>query len=146
MQLVFSFVAPDDLLGTVVALSVALRMMGQVVGKSMYYAIFYSKLSREAPTLFAPAALYAGITSSTEIKELILTLTAGPLKLYVSEFPQIDTQEKYDAIVSAGKVLFISALRLLDKVSIAFGGFTILACLALFGIHRFIDDRVLVHL
>ena len=105
-------ISPDDLIGTSVALSVVVRMIGQVrfnelkhaprfalqscqkdmltqskvIGKSMFYNIFRTEVTSLARTnlqLIAVPALEAGFTSVERITALVNQLTAGPLQFYV---------------------------------------------------------------
>lgn len=145
-QVIFTIISPDEYLGTTVSISIALRMLGQVVGKSMFYSIFETKVNANALKTFVPAAFKVGIYSPSEIEYLLSILTGGPLSAYLDKFPQIDTQAKYDLIVKAGQQTYFPAFPLLDYVSIAWGGTALIACLALYQIHKFIDDRIVINM
>lgn len=107
-QVVFSVITPDDLIGTSVALSLVIRMMGQVIGKSMFYNIFREQVKEKAAGIVGLPAVLAGFVTSQgcpdvhAITRLVTTMTAGPLHHYLSLFPQIDTPEKLASIVTAG--------------------------------------------
>ncbi|KXS97294.1 hypothetical protein AC578_4581 [Pseudocercospora eumusae] len=152
-QVVFSVISPDDLIGTSVALSLVIRMIGQVIGNSMFYNIFKSRISKLAttdPSLIAFPALSVGFGDSPNpaerIEELISTMTAGPLSHYIDLFPEINTPEKLATIVQAGQNLYAKCLPLLYYVSIPFGVLAILSCFGLWGIDKYMTKRVAVHL
>ncbi|KAI5363193.1 putative major facilitator transporter Str1/Tri12, major facilitator superfamily [Septoria linicola] len=151
-QVVFSVISPDDLIGTSVALSLIIRMIGQVIGKSMFYNIFREQVKAKATmTIGLPAVLAGfvtpeGIPDVPGITKLVTTMTAGPLDHYLSLFPQIDTPEKYDSIVTAGQLLYSQCFQLLFYVSIPFGALAIASCFGLWGIDKYMTKRVAVHL
>jgi hypothetical protein len=143
-QVVFSIISPDELIGTSVALSVVIRMIGQVVGNSMFYNLFTQEVRKNAPLLIGPPAIQAGFTDIHRIEFLVTTLTAGPLSHYLPLFPEIDTQQKLDAILAAGHEIFSKSFPLIYHVSIPFGVVSVLSCLGLFGIEQYMGDRVAV--
>jgi hypothetical protein len=143
-QVVFSIISPDDLIGTSVALSVVIRMIGQVIGKSMFYNIFTDEVRKNAPLLIGPPAIQAGFTDISRIELLVTTMTAGPLSHYRSLFPEIDTQQELDAIVLAGQQIFAKSFPLLYYISIPFGVVSVISCLGFWGLEQFIDDHIAV--
>jgi hypothetical protein len=143
-QVIFSIITPDDLIGTGVALSVAIRMIGQVVGVSMFYNIFIQRVTAAAVPTFAVAAFKVGIYDVPTITSLVSILGAGPLEHYVALFPKIDTPEKLALIVQAGHDTYKQAFPILYLIAIAFGGAAIIASLFLSGMERFMNDNVAV--
>ena len=151
-QVVFSVITPDDLIGTSVALSLVIRMMGQVIGKSMFYNLFREQVQEKAAGIIGLPAVLAGFVTPEGlpdvpgITKLVTTLTAGPLDHYLSLFPQIDTPEKLASIVAAGQELYSKCFQLLFYVSIPFGVLAIISCFGLWGIDKYMTKRVAVHL
>jgi hypothetical protein len=143
-QVIFSIITPDELLGTSIALSIVVRMIGQVVGVSMFYNIFLHHVRNNAVKYFALPAIEAGFDSVASITQLATTLTAGPLSSYAHLFPQLDSPEKVQAIAQAGHELFKHCFPILYLISIAFGGAAIISSFFLRDINRFIDDHVAV--
>jgi hypothetical protein len=143
-QVVFSIISPDDLIGTSVALSVVIRMIGQVIGKSMFYNIFTHEVRENAPLLIGPPAIQAGFTDISRIELLVTTMTAGPLSHYRALFPEIDSQQELDAIVHAGQQIFAKSFPLLYYISIPFGVVSVISCVGLWGLEQFIDDHIAV--
>jgi hypothetical protein len=143
-QVVFSIITPDELIGTGVALSIVIRMLGQVIGISMFYNVFSNQVKKKAVEYLAFPAISVGFDSVAAITELATTLTAGPLSSHISLFPQIDTPEKYNTIVTAGHELFKHCFPILYLIAIAFGGAAIISSFFLADINQYIDDHVAV--
>lgn len=61
-QVVFSIISPYDLIGTSVSLSIVVRAIGQVIGVSMYYNLFKTRLTHYASD---PAAIAFPATSQS---------------------------------------------------------------------------------
>lgn len=55
-QVIFSIITPNDLIGTGVALSVVIRLIGQCIGVSMFYNIFTQQLIKNGT--FPPPLLH----------------------------------------------------------------------------------------
>jgi hypothetical protein len=143
-QVIYSIITPDELLGTGVALSIVVRMIGQVVGVSMFYNIFLHHVHENAVKYFAIPAIQVGFTSVEGITQLATTLTAGPLTSYAHYFPELDSPEKIHTIVVAGHELFKRCFPILYLISIAFGGAAIISSFFLRDINKFMDDHVAV--
>ena len=145
-QVVFSIITPDDLIGTAIALSIVIRMLGQVIGISMFYNVFIQQVKKKAIAYFAFPAILVGFDDITSITALATTLTAGPLSSHLSLFPQINTPEKYEIIVTAGHELYKHCFPILYLISIAFGSAAIVSAFFLSDVNKYIDDHVAVAL
>lgn len=148
-QVVFSVISPDDLNGTSVALSLVVRMIGQVVGKSMFYNIFKTELQKKATSILAVPAVSVGFGGPDvveRITKLVTTTTAGPLSHYVGLFPEIQGPEELATVVNAGQKMYSKVFPLLYLVAIPWGVLAGISCLALWGIDKYIYDHVAVHL
>ena len=143
-QVIFSIITPDELLGTGVALSIIIRMIGQVVGVSMFYNIFHQHAQTNALKYFAIPALEAGFDSVASITELATTLTAGPLTAYAHMFPQLDSPEKIASIVAAGHEMYKHCFPILYLISIAWGGAAIISSFFLRDVNKYLNDNVAV--
>ena len=143
-QVIFSIITPDELLGTGVALSIVIRMIGQVVGVSMFYNIFLHHVQTNAIKYFAIPAVEVGFTSVAGITELATTLTAGPLDHYAHLFPELNTPEKIHTIIVAGHELFKHCFPILYLIAIAFGGAAIVSSFFLRDINKYMNDHVAV--
>jgi hypothetical protein len=148
-QVIFSIITPNDLIGTGVALSVVVRLIGQVIGVSMYYNIFKQRITARAgdlmhPDIFLYPAINAGFSDVASITELVTTLSAGPLEHYAYMFPQLDTPEKIASIVEAGHNLYKAGFPILYLIAIAFGGASVVASFFLWGLDAFINEDTAV--
>lgn len=145
-QVIFSIITPDELIGTGVALSIVVRMVGQVVGVAMFYNIFVQQVTTNTIKYFALPAISVGVDDVASITSLVTALTAGPFSNYVELFPQINTTEKYNIIIQAKHELFKHCYPILYLISVAFGGAAIFSAFFLSDINQFIDDHVAVAL
>ncbi|KAF2649930.1 MFS general substrate transporter [Lophiostoma macrostomum CBS 122681] len=139
-----TIVCPDDLIATVTALTLSIRVIGGSIGYCVYYNVFLSK--------FTPAAVYyiggtlakAGVTDSAVIEETIV-LTGASLLEEIQTLPGIaGNPALYQAVVVAGQVAYAEAYKWVYYVSIAFGGVSIIAALFLGDISKYMDDHVAV--
>lgn len=150
-QVVFSAISPDDLIGTSVALSLVIRMLGQVAGKAMFYNIFKANLKARGPAIVGIPAIQAGFGSIpgtdifVRVEEFVTTMTAGPITHYVRMFPEIKDEASLKLVTDAGHVLFSSVYPGLYRLSIPFGVIATVSCLGLWGVDKYMDDRVAVH-
>ena len=145
-QVIFSILTPPDMLGAGVALSVTIRAIGQVIGVSLFYNIFYQQLNGNAAKYIGPPAITVGFRDVDTIKSLVTVLSAGPLTYNAQLFPEIKSQHDVDVLVHAGHDLYAHAFPHLYLVAIAFGSSAVVACAFLFDINRFVDEHVAVHL
>ncbi|KAL9112590.1 MAG: hypothetical protein Q9227_003161 [Pyrenula ochraceoflavens] len=145
-QVIFSILTPHDIIGAGVALSVTIRAVGQVVGVSLFYNIFYHQLNANGAKYIGLPAVTVGFRDLPSITHLVKVLTAGPLSANAHLFPEITSQKDIDILVKAGHDLYAQAFPQMYLVAIAFGASAVIACLFLFDINRFVDEHVAVHL
>ncbi|KAF1348687.1 major facilitator superfamily domain-containing protein [Delphinella strobiligena] len=144
-SIITTIICPDDLIATVAALTLAIRVIGGSIGYCVYYNVFISK--------FVPAATYyiggvmelkLNITSVKLIGEVI-ELTGASLLDPIAELPGIKgVPGAYEAVVLAGQIAFADAYKWVYYVSIAFGGISIIAACFLGNINDYMDDHVAV--
>ena len=140
-----TIICPDDLIATIAALTLAIRVIGGSIGYCVYYNVFISK--------FVPAATYyiggamvtkLNITSPEIIGEAI-AITGGSLLPLLHELPGIkDVPGAYELVVYAGQLAYAEAYKYVYYVSIAFGGVSIIAACFLGDISKYMDDHVAV--
>ena len=138
-------ICPDDLMATVAALTLAIRVIGGSIGYTVYYNVFINK--------FEPNAVYyiggvmetkLGITDPEAIKAAI-TLTGASLIEQLKTIPGIKGNElAYNAAVKAGQIAFAESYRYVYLVSIAFGIVSVVASVFLGNIDQYMDDHVAV--
>lgn len=159
-----AIICPDDLIATIAALTLAIRVIGGSVGYCIYYNVFISK--------FVPAATYyiggameleLNITSTAVIGEAI-TITGASLLPLLEELPGIKgVPGAYELVVAAGmfivpckaarnsilttsigQLAYAEAYKYVYYVSIAFGCISIIAAVFLGDISKYMDDHVAV--
>ena len=140
-----TIICPDDLIATVAALTLAIRVIGGSVGYTTYYNVFVHKFTHNAIKYVGGAMeLELGIKSPKAIQEAIV-LTGASLLPDLKLIPGIAGNETaYAIIVEAGQIAFAESYRYVYLVSIAFGGVAIIAACFLGDIEKYMDDHVAV--
>lgn len=128
-----------------VALSVILRMIGLVLGKSMLYNIFHHELKSKAVRMIAPPALAANLTTVPAITVVVIQMTAGPPQYYIAKgwFPEMK-QSALPALITVERELYAKCFPTLYLVRIPFGALAILSSFMLWGLEDFIDEHTAV--
>ncbi|MCJ1411019.1 hypothetical protein MMC19_005107 [Ptychographa xylographoides] len=144
-SIITTIICPDDLIATIAALTLAIRVVGGAIGYTVYYNVFISK--------FVPNAIYyiggtmeleLGITNASYIAEAI-TLTGAALLDDLMLIPGIAGNETaYAMVVYAGQVAYSESYKYVYLTSIAFGAISIIAACFLGDINKFMDDHVAV--
>ncbi|KAK5115393.1 hypothetical protein LTR85_009853 [Meristemomyces frigidus] len=144
-SIITTIICPDDLIATIAALTLAIRVIGGSIGYCVYYNVFINK--------FIPAATYyiggtmelqLNITDPAIIVEAI-TITGASLLQDLHELPGIkDVPGAYELVVYAGQLAYADAYKWVYYVSIAFGGVSIVAACFLGDISKYMDDHVAV--
>ena len=141
-SIITTIICPDDLIATIAALTLAIRVIGGAIGYTTYYNIFYNKfvpaLTHNLVLTCFENGIY-NITTITEIGELtgasllsdILPLVNGNVTVY-------------NAIVLSGQEAYAQAYPYVYYASIAFGCVSILASVFLGDISKYMDDHVAV--
>lgn len=133
---------PDNLIGTVVALSLCIRVVGGSIGYTIYYNIFATKLKTALPTYIAKAAIGAGLPAS-DVTVFIETLLGAPTK--ITTVPGV-TSAVIAAATRATQEAYAYGLKYVWLTSIAFGVVAIIACIFLPSNQRFLTDRIAAHI
>lgn len=143
-SIITTIICPDDIIATVTALTLAIRVIGGSIGYCVYYNIFYSK--------FVPAATYhiggymefgLGITDVLYI-ETAIELTAASLLQDLKYIPGCSSEAAQAGLILAGQLAFAEAYKWVYYCSIAFGGVSIIAACFLGDISAYMDDHVAV--
>ena len=129
---------PDAYIGTVVALTNALRYLGGSIGYSIYYSIFTSKLTEKLPIYVATAAYNAGLPLSSII-EFVGALATDPTKIAL--IPGV-TPEIIAAGTKALQWAYSDSLKYVWYSSLPFGILCIIGSLVMEKNSRFITNRV----
>lgn len=143
-SIITMIVCPDDLIATVAALTLSIRVIGGSIGYSIYYNIFINKFVPYATEYIGGTLVQAGITSPEVITEVI-QLTGAALPDEIKLIPGIAGNEAlYDAVIRAGQVAYAASYKYVYLASIAFGVLSIICSLFLGDISAFMDDHVAV--
>lgn len=139
-----TIVCPDDLIATVTALTLSIRVIGGSVGYCTYYNVFVSKFTPAAINNIGTVMLKAHLFNKQLITEVI-ELTAASLIEEIALLPGIKGNETlYHAIVLAGQTAYADAYKWVYYTSIAFGGVSIIAACFLGDLSPWMDDHVAV--
>lgn len=144
-SIITTIICPDDLIATVSALTLAIRVIGGSIGYCIYYNIFFNKFVGEATTLIGGTMVkYLNITNKAVITEAI-ELTGASLLPALKELPGIAGNETaYEMVVYAGQLAYSNSYSYVYLVSIAFGVISIVCSLCLGDIGQYMDDHVAV--
>ena len=140
-----TIICPDDIIATVAALTLSIRVIGGCIGYTVYYNVFVNKFTPNAiKYIGGTMALELGITNTTYITEAI-ELTAASLLDGIKEIPGIaGNQTAYEMVVLAGQIAYAESYKYVYLTSIAFGGIAILSSIFLGNINKYMDDHVAV--
>lgn len=144
-SIITTIICPDDLIATVAALTLAIRVIGGSVGYCIYYNVFINKFI-PAATHYIGGTMVVGlnITNPLLIEEAI-KLTGASLLPLLDEIPGIHgVPGAYEAVVLAGQIAYAESYKYVYYVSIAFGGISIIAACLLGDISKYMDDHVAV--
>ncbi|KAI4148017.1 MAG: hypothetical protein LQ340_005280 [Diploschistes diacapsis] len=144
-SIISTIICPDDLIATVAALTLAIRVLGGSIGYCIYYNVFYSKFISNAEFYIGGAMIEdLQIHNLTYITDAI-TLTGAALLEDLNLIPGIaGNQTAYDIVVAAGQITYAESYKYVYYVSIAFGAISIIAACFLEDITKFMDDHVAV--
>lgn len=138
------FKPPQDLIATVAALTLSIRVIGGAVGYTVYYNVFVSKFEENAKTLIGGTMLQLGIQDKLLIGKAI-HLTSAALLDQLPTIPGIGNNETaLEMVTVAGRVAYAESYKYVYYVSIAFGGVCTIAACFLGNINQYMDDHVAV--
>ncbi|KAI5809403.1 fungal trichothecene efflux pump [Pyronema omphalodes] len=139
-----TIICPDDLIATVAALTLAIRVIGGSIGYCVYYNVYVSKFRPHAITYIGGAMMRMGIKDPMVIKDAIV-LTAESMLSELHHLPGIMGNEtRYEILVKAGQMAFAESYKYVYLVSIAFGAVSIIAACLLGNISKYMDNHVAV--
>lgn len=130
--------APDEHIATVVALSLAARVIGGSIGYAIYYNVFNNKITQRLPVLVAEYAIGAGLplSSATEFVGTYLTAPAN-ITTVAGVTPAI-----LAAAAKGSQWAYAESLQMIWYVSIPFGVCSIIACCFIGDTSKFMTNRV----
>jgi len=138
-----TIICPDELIATVTALTLAIRVLGGAIGYSIYYNVFLEHFKKNVVTAVGSAAIKLDITN-IKVITTIINLTAAGLVNEIREVPGVTSDAAWESLVLAGQEAYAKSYPYVYYVSIAFGSITIIASLFLKNIGEYMTDHVAV--
>jgi MFS family permease len=144
-SIITTIICPDDLIATIAALTLSIRVIGGAVGYTAYYNVFIQKFVPNAVKYIGGTMeLELGITNASYIEEAIV-LTGASLLDGLKLIPGIAGNDTaYEMVVFAGQVAYAESYKYVYLASIAFGSVSIIAACFLGNIDKYMDDHVAV--
>ncbi|KAJ5663095.1 hypothetical protein N7507_003826 [Penicillium longicatenatum] len=144
-SIITTIICPDDLIATISALTLSIRVVGGGIGYTIYYNVFISKFVPKATYYIGGAMeMYLNITDVEVITEVI-TLTGASLLDEIKEIPGIAGNETaYQIVVEAGQMAYSESYKYVYYVSIAFGVISIISACFLGNITKYMTNHVAV--
>ncbi|TLD26183.1 gb [Venturia nashicola] len=144
-SIISTIICPDELIATVAALTLAIRVLGGAIGYTVYYNVFVNKFKKEAVAIIGKSCYEIGVTNPKIIGEVI-ALTGASLLDEIRLLPGINTTAKWEHVVAAGQIAYVRSYPPVYYVSIAFGGISIICSLFLGDIKKYLTNHVAVHI
>lgn len=138
---ILTIVSPDEVIATITALTLSVRLIGGSVGYAVYFNVFENKLTAVIPPLVGTAVLKAGLPVNQLTPFLIALVAKNNTAL--AEIHGI-TPTILVAAQDAAIEAYVLGFRQIYLVSIAFGGAAIIASFFLGDIRKYMVDRVAV--
>ena len=148
-SIISTIICPDDLIATIAALTLAVRVLGGSVAYAIYYNVFVNRFVPNTELYIGRAMeTNLGITNATAITQAIV-YTGTSLIEQIKTIPEVANSSfgaefAYETIVNAGQIAYAESYRYIYLVSIAFGVISIVASIFLGNIDTFMDDHVAV--
>ncbi len=144
-SIITTIICPDDIIATVAALTLSIRVIGGCIGYTVYYNVFVNKFVPNAiKYIGGTMALELNITNATYIGEAIGYTGASLLPL-LKTIPGIAGNDTaYEMVVLAGQIAYAESYKYVYLTSIAFGCISIVASIFLGNIDKYMDDHVAV--
>ncbi|KAF4340743.1 major facilitator superfamily transporter [Fusarium beomiforme] len=144
-SIITTIICPDDLIATIAALTLSIRVLGGSIGYTIYYNVLIGKFKPAAIHYIGGTMVERGNITSTAIIGEVIGLTGASLLDEIAKVPGIaGNQALYEAVVAAGQIAYAEAYKWVYYVSIAFGIVSILCALFLGDIGKYMDDHVAV--
>jgi hypothetical protein len=144
-SIITTIICPDDIIATVAALTLSIRVIGGCIGYTVYYNVFVNKFVPNAVKYIGGTMVAElNITNATYIQTAI-ELTGASLIQDLKLIPGIAGNDTaYEMVVLAGQLAYAASYKYVYLTSIAFGAISIVASLFLGNIDKYMDDHVAV--
>jgi hypothetical protein len=141
-SIITAIICPDELIATVTALTLTIRVLGGAIGYAIYYNVFLNHFKHNAVNDIGYVAQLAGIKSPQEIGAIV-ELTGAGLIDAIGALPGI-TPQLAQQLIAAGQLAYAKSYPFVYYVSIAFGSVSVIASLFLTNIDRYMTDHIAV--
>ncbi|KAK4102691.1 MFS general substrate transporter [Parathielavia hyrcaniae] len=138
---IITIICPGDVIATVTALTMAVRIVGGAVGYAVYFNVFVGKLVPDLTALVGAACARAGIVDGRVVGEAI-RLTSVSLVKEIRHLPGVADDRVWADIVAAGQLAYANAYPWVYYCSVAFGAVAVVASLFLGNTSVMVDDTV----
>ncbi|RMD42407.1 hypothetical protein DV735_g2743, partial [Chaetothyriales sp. CBS 134920] len=142
-SIITTIICPDDLIATVTALTLSIRVVGGCVGYCAYYNVLSGKFVPNALKYIGGPMIAGGITDLGVIVEAI-KLTSVSLLPLIKELPGMENETLYNAVIAGGQMAYAESYKHVYLGSIAAGSVSIIAACLLGEIDQFMDEHVAV--
>lgn len=147
-SIISTIICPDDLIATITAITLSIRVIGGAIGYTIYYNVFIGKFKPLAAQIVGQDAIVGilapmqtstnasillplnNLTVITELASYAGNAQFGLLKDALAKYAP-DIPQAYDVIVTATQWAFTDAYAWVYYISIAFGSVSIIASLLL---------------
>ena len=135
---VLTIISPDEVIATITAATVSIRLVGASIGYSVYFNVLENKLANLLPTDVGTAVAMAGLPEA-QIPDFLGAFLGGN----TTALGGYNATILYAADM-AMKSAYAESFRTVYLVAIAFGVPAIICCLFLGDIKKYMVDRIAV--
>ncbi|TQS32914.1 hypothetical protein Golomagni_06756, partial [Golovinomyces magnicellulatus] len=141
-QIIMTVISPDDLIGSVTALTLAVRAQAQVIGLAVFYNQLMNQILKNSYKFLVTAAIQVGWIDIPAITAMMTTLTSIPFKEFAPTIPQLQDPANYQIMHEATVKVFTASFRHLWFITLAFGIPACIAALFLGDLSHYMDHHV----
>ncbi|KAL5366016.1 putative MFS drug efflux pump [Aspergillus floccosus] len=144
-SIITTIICPDDLIATISALTLSIRVVGGSIGYCIYYNIFISKFVPNAEHYIGGVMMTQLNITDPKYIATAIQITSSSLLESLREIPGIGSNDTaYETLVTAGQVAFAESYKWVYYASIGFGGVSVIAAFMLGDISPYMTDHVAV--
>ncbi|KAL4898814.1 MFS drug efflux pump [Aspergillus ambiguus] len=144
-SIITTIICPDDLIATISALTLSIRVVGGSIGYCIYYNIFISKFVPNAEHYIGGVMMTKLNITNPEYIATAIQVTSSSLLESLREIPGIGANDAaYEAVVTAGQIAYAESYKWVYYASIGFGGVSVIAAFMLGDISAYMTDHVAV--
>mgnify|MGYP005988901527 CR=1 FL=1 len=141
-QVIITVISPDDLIGSVTALTLAVRAQAQVVGLALFYNQLVNSVTKNSFTDLIIPAVEIGWVDVAAIKAMMTALTSVPFKELAPSIPQLQDPKSYDIMQKATAAVFLKSFKHVWFITLAFGIPACVCAVLLGDLSDFMDQHV----